>query len=194
MIETVIEMMNEHNVAIKLFQAKGVQNIIDAAEIIIDSMRNGGFLYLCGNGGSAADCQHIAGEFTGRFRKDRRALPAIAFTTDTSVLTCIGNDYKFENIFARQCEAVITAKDVLWAFSTSGTSKNIFAAVDVAKRRGSKVLAFVGKQNSQLEQMADVCICAQSDITSTSQEVHQMAYHIICNIVEQNLSKTEVKL
>ena len=150
-------------------------------------MSNDGFLYLCGNVGSAADCQHIAGEFVGRFRKERQALPAIAFTTDTSILTCIGNDYRFEDVFARQAEAMITNRDVLWVFSTSGTSKNILAAADVARRKGAKVIAFVGRQHSPLEQIADVCICAQCNLTSTSQEVHQLAYHIICNIVEQDL-------
>jgi len=187
MLKTAMDMINDHAAAIDTFRDRGLQPVVAAAEIIIDAMCNSGFLYLCGNGGSAADCQHIAGEFVGRFRQERPALPAIAFTTDTSILTCIGNDYRFEDIFARQAEAMITDRDVLWVFSTSGTSKNILAAADIAKKKGSKIIAFVGRQDSPLERIADVCVCAQCNLTSTSQEVHQLAYHIICNIVEQGM-------
>jgi len=175
MLKTAMDMINDHAAAIDTFRDRGLQPVVAAAEIIIDAMCNSGFLYLCGNGGSAADCQHIAGEFVGRFRQERPALPAIAFTTDTSILTCIGNDYRFEDIFARQAEAMITDRDVLWVFSTSGTSKNILAAADIAKKKGSKIIAFVGRQDSPLERIADVCVCAQCNLTSTSQEVHQLA-------------------
>jgi D-sedoheptulose 7-phosphate isomerase len=160
------------------------------ASIIADAFKGGNRLYLCGNGGSAADAQHIAGEFVGRFRKERKALPAVALTTDTSVLTCIGNDYTFSDVFARQVEAMVKPADILWAFSTSGNSPNVVAAAQLAKTRGAKILAFTGKVNSRLEDIADVCLCVPSPTTSGAQEIHQLAYHIICDIVEQKICKT----
>ncbi len=117
--------------------------------MIVKSLRAGGTIYLCGNGGSAADAQHIAGEFVGRFRAERRALPAVALSTDTSILTCIGNDYSFERVFARQVEALVRPGDVLWAFSTSGTSPNVLAAAEEARRKGARVIAFTGRAQQQ---------------------------------------------
>ena len=163
----------------------GIQTILSIAETIITALERDGRIYLCGNGGSAADCQHIAGELIGRFRRERKALPTIALSTDTSVLTCIGNDYSFEDVFARQVEALVKQNDVLWAFSTSGSSANVVKAVKLAKTHGAKVIAFTGKAKSPLEEIADQCLCAATPQTSTAQEVHQLAYHIICDLVEQ---------
>jgi D-sedoheptulose 7-phosphate isomerase len=109
----------------------------------------------------------------------------VALSTDTSVLTCIGNDYSFEDIFTRQVDALVKNVDILWAFSTSGSSMNVIAAAKSAKKKGAKVVAFTGKPKSELEKLADVCLCMASSQTSSAQEIHQLAYHIICNLVEQ---------
>ena len=174
-----------HKKILASFENIAVEKLSAAAALVSECFLSGHSLYLCGNGGSSADCQHIAGELVGRFRKERRALPAVSLSADTSVLTCIGNDYGFEDIFKRQVEALVKPGDCLWAFSTSGTSPNIIAAAALAKTRGAKVLAFTGKSDSQLEQIADVCICAASTVTSASQEIHVLGYHIICDLVEQ---------
>ena len=181
-IQETIEM---HRQLLDKFEQSGADVVVRAAEMITKSLRQGGCVYLCGNGGSAADCQHIAGEFVGRFRQERKALPAVALSTDTSILTCIGNDYSFEDIFARQVEALVKAEDILWAFSTSGSSANVIAAAKLAKQKAAKVVAFTGKSNSELEKLADVCLCVESPLTSSAQEIHQLAYHIICDLVEQ---------
>jgi D-sedoheptulose 7-phosphate isomerase len=130
------------------------------------------------------DCQHIAGEFVGRFRAERKALAAIAFSTDTSVITCIGNDYSFDDIFSRQAQALIKSGDILWAFSTSGKSKNIIKAVNAAKGKGATIISFTGKAESELEKISDICLCAATNYTSTSQEIHMLAYHIVCDLID----------
>ncbi len=175
-----------HKQAIDEFEKNSPALLQEIADAITKSLNNKGTVYLCGNGGSAADCQHIAGEFVGRFRKERKALPGVALSTDTSVITCLGNDYDYKDIFSRQVEALMDSQDMLWAFSTSGTSANVIKAAKAAKEKGAKVIAFTGKINSELEKISDYCICANANWTSTSQEVHQLSYHIICDIVEQN--------
>jgi D-sedoheptulose 7-phosphate isomerase len=187
MKQTVLDTIALHKKLLADFEADGVESVIAAAEMIINVMKNGGRLYLCGNGGSASDAQHVAGEFVGRFKKERKPLPAIALTADSAILTCIGNDYSFKDIFTRQVNALMTEKDVLWAFSTSGTSANIVAAAQAAKTKKAKVLAFTGKPKSTLEALADVCVCISAPTSGAAQEIHQLAYHIICDLVEQNL-------
>ncbi len=166
----------------------GVDIIAAIAEAITGALEADGTVYICGNGGSAADAQHIAGELVGRFCRERKALPAVAFSTDTSVLTSIANDYAYEKVFARQAEALVRQNDILWAFSTSGTSANVIAAVEIARAKGAGVMAFTGRTDSELEHMADLCFCADSESTARSQEIHQLAYHIICDLVERNFA------
>jgi len=184
--ERITEAIATHRRMVEAFEASAVDTVVAVVETIVQSLHNGGTLYLCGNGGSAADAQHIAGEFVGRFRCERRALPAVALSTDTSVLTCIGNDYDYESVFARQVEALVRPGDVLWGFSTSGSSPNVLKAAETAKRKGARVIAFTGRPNSRLEAMADLCLCAEAALTARSQEIHQLAYHIVCDLVEQN--------
>lgn len=181
------EAVETHRAMLAAFESHGIGTVIAMAQAIVRSLQNNGTLYLCGNGGSAADAQHIAGEFVGRFRMERRPLPAVALSTDTSVLTCIGNDYDYQSVFSRQAEALVRPGDVLWAFSTSGTSPNVLKAAETAKRKGACVLAFTGRINSKLQAMADLCLCAEAAVTARSQEIHQLAYHIICDLVEQSL-------
>jgi D-sedoheptulose 7-phosphate isomerase len=180
------EAIETHRAMLATFESEGIATVVAIAEAIVQSLRNGGTLYLCGNGGSAADAQHIAGEFVGRFRIERRALPAVALSTDTSVLTCIGNDFDYQSVFSRQVEALVRPGDILWAFSTSGTSPNVLKAADAAHRKGARVLAFTGRANSKLQAMADLCLCAEAAVTARSQEIHQLAYHIVCDLVEQS--------
>jgi D-sedoheptulose 7-phosphate isomerase len=169
-------------------EADGIRIIEDIAKTIIKSIEKGGTLYICGNGGSAADAQHIAGEFIGRFLKNRKALPAVALSTDTSVITSIANDYGFDDIFVKQVEGLVKKQDCLWALSTSGSSPNIIKAAKLAKKRGAKVIAFTGRKNSSLEKIADVCLCTEADKTFAVQEIHQIAYHIICGLVERHFA------
>jgi len=160
--------------------------MVSIAQAITRALEQNGTVYLCGNGGSAADAQHIAGELVGRFRRERKALAAVALSTDTSIITSIANDYAYENVFSRQVEALVREGDILWAFSTSGSSANVIAAVQSAKKKGAYVIAFTGTINSKLEHIADICFCADAESTARSQEIHQLAYHIICDLVEQS--------
>jgi D-sedoheptulose 7-phosphate isomerase len=187
MNRVVLDTIAIHKKLLADFEASGVEKVVVAAEMIITAMKTGGRLYLCGNGGSASDAQHVAGEFIGRFKKERKALPAVALTADSAILTCIGNDYSFKDVFARQIEGLMTEKDVLWAFSASGKSPNIIEAANAAKAKKAKILAFTGKAKSPLESMADVCVCIDAPSSGAAQEIHQLAYHIICDLVEQKL-------
>ena len=181
----IAEAIETHKKMTADFEKDGIETIAAIAETITTVLQQGGTVYLCGNGGSAADAQHIAGELVGRFTRERKALAAVAFSTDTSVLTCIANDYSYEKVFARQAEALVRKGDILWAFSTSGTSANVIAAVQVAQEKDARVIAFTGRNGSKLEQIADICFCADAESTARSQEIHQLAYHIICDLVER---------
>ena len=186
--DKITAVFGEHRRLFDQFEKSGAAvAIAGAVKIIVESLRNGGTVYICGNGGSAADAQHIAGELVGRFLKERKGYRAVALTTDTSILTSIGNDYSFDDIYSRQVEALVRAGDVLIALSTSGSSKNILAAAKVARIGGAKVVAFTGKSNSELEKMAEVTICAAAPTSAQSQELHQVAYHLICGLVEESL-------
>jgi len=162
--------------------------IARAAAIIAESFQRGGKLLLCGNGGSAADCQHVAAELVNRLSKDRerRALPALALTTDTSCLTAYANDYGFEGVYARQVEAFGTAGDVLLAISTSGSSPNVLAAADVARARGLSVVALLG-ETGRLAGAADVAIQVPSRDSQLIQQLHLAVEHMICELVERAL-------
>jgi D-sedoheptulose 7-phosphate isomerase len=184
MKNTIKDTIVRHKSVLAEFEKQAQDVIPAAAKLLIDCLKKGGCIFTCGNGGSAADSQHIAAELIGRFRRERKALPAIALTTDTSILTAMANDYSFEQIFARQVEALARKGDVLWAFSTSGTSKNVLAAARLAKEKGAKVLAFTGKPNTPLEKLSDVCVALDGP-TATVQEIHQVAYHILCDLVEE---------
>ena len=185
----ITETIETHKKMLADFQESGIETVAGIAQAITTALEQNGTIYLCGNGGSAADAQHIAGELVGRFRRERKALAAVALSTDTSVITCIANDYAYENVFSRQVEALVRKGDILWAFSTSGTSANVIAAVQSAKQKGAYVIAFTGTINSKLEQIADICFCADAESTARSQEIHQLAYHIICDLVEQSFAK-----
>lgn len=189
MKEVIKEAIAAHKQLVDEFEAGCIDDVVAAAETIIACFKAGGTVYICGNGGSAADAQHIAGEFIGRLKADRRSLPAVALSTDTSVLTCVGNDYGFDEIFARQVEGLMRKGDILWAFSTSGTSANVLRAVKVAGDRGAKIIAFTGKKDTPLESAADVCVTVDAKWSCQSQEMHQLAYHVICDLVEREFCR-----
>ena len=159
--------------------------IVEAVEIIVSSYRAGGGVFLFGNGGSAADAQHVAGELVGRFLKERRALKCEALSTNTSVLTCLANDYDFEMIFARQLEANARAGDVAVGLSTSGNSPNVVAGLKFARENGMKTIAFTGPGGGACADFADVLLDVPADATPRVQEVHQVIYHAICELVER---------
>jgi D-sedoheptulose 7-phosphate isomerase len=184
----ITDTIETHKKMLAEFEKSGLEKIAAISQAIVKSLKHNGTVYICGNGGSAADAQHIAGEMMGRFRRERKALPAVALSTDTSIITCIANDYAYEKIFERQVEALVREGDILWAFSTSGTSSNVVAAAESAKKKGAYVIAFTGRINSKLEQIADICFCAEDESTARSQEIHQLAYHIICDLVECNFT------
>lgn len=180
----ITEVIKAHKELVAELQERCVDTITEAAKAIVNALRRNGTVYTCGNGGSAADAQHVASELTGKFERERQPLRAIALTTDTSVMTSIANDYGYELVFAKQVEALVREGDILWAFSTSGSSSNILAAVELANKKRACVLAFTGRPDSKLEKIADICLCANTPSTARSQEIHQVAYHIICGLVE----------
>ncbi len=168
---------------------KNLPQIVKTAEVIMEAFNNHHKLFFCGNGGSAADSQHIAAEFVGRFQKERAAWPAIALTTDTSALTALGNDYSFDIVFARQLQALGQKGDVLVAISTSGNSKNVLEAVKQAKAIGIKTVGVTGGSGGQLAALCDIAIIAASSKTARIQESHLCIFHAICELVENSLTQ-----
>lgn len=158
-----------------------------AAEMLIECLKGGHKVLLCGNGGSAADSQHVACELVGRFQVDRKALAAIALTTDTSVLTAVANDYDYEQIFMRQVQALGSSGDCLVALSTSGNTVNVLKAADAARSQGMKVIALTGETGGQLKNMCDCLIAVPSTVTAHVQEAHITVLHVICELVEKAL-------
>ncbi len=157
------------------------------AALCVDALRGGRKLLLAGNGGSAADAQHWAGELVSRFYYDRPGLPAIALTTDSSILTAIGNDYGYDYTFARQIEALGQAGDVFLAISTSGNSPNILRAAEAARARGVKVVGFTGEGGGKLAPLADLCFRVPSGETPRIQEGHEFIGHLLCALIEQEM-------
>lgn len=160
-----------------------------AAEACITALNNGGKVLLAGNGGSAADAQHIAGEFVSRFAFDRPGLPAIALTTDTSILTAIGNDYGYEKLFARQVQAHAQKGDIFIAYSTSGKSPNVIAALQEARSRGVVCIGMTGNCGGPMKELCDHCLDVPSADTPKIQEGHALLGHILCGLIEGALFK-----
>lgn len=157
---------------------------LETTHAIIERLRQQGTLLICGNGGSAADAQHFAAELIGRFSSDRPSIRALALTTDSSIMTAVGNDYGYDQIFKRQCEAWCTPKDILIAISTSGNSPNVIAACQIARQKGSYVVAWTGDYESQIESFAHVTVKAPSRSTPRIQEIHEFLGHVLCQAIE----------
>ena len=158
---------------------------LTAAAAIVDAFGRGGKLLLFGNGGSAADAQHVAAEFVGRFQRERAALAAIALTTDTSILTSIGNDYSYERVFVRQIEALGRPGDVAFGISTSGGSRNVLVAIEEARAAGLQTIALTGRDGGAVGRAAAIHVNVPSTSTARVQEVHRTLLHVICDIVER---------
>jgi len=163
--------------------------MVQAADVIDQCLRAGNKLLVCGNGGSAADASHFATELVVRFAKDRRALPAICLTSDSGILTAAGNDYGFDEVFARQVAAFGVPGDVLICLTTSGTSKNVIRALEEAKARKLRTIAFLGRDGGSSTGIADIDLLVKSDSTARIQEAHQVLLHVLCEIIETRLEK-----
>src|SRR5437762_2327501 len=161
-----------------------------AADLIGECFRTGNKLLICGNGGSASDASHFSTELVVRFVKDRRALPAICLASDTGILTAAGNDYGFDNIFARQVAAFGVPGDVLICLTTSGKSKNVVRALEEGKARGLKTIVFLGRDGGSTTGIADIDLLVKDDSTARIQEAHQLVIHVLCEIIEAQLDKT----
>ena len=186
-MKTFISDLEQHQRVIK--QLADCTDVIEAAgALLIKTLKQGGKLLLCGNGGSAADSQHIAAEFVVRYEKKRQALAAIALTTDSSILTAHANDFDFETVFSRQVEALGNEKDCLIAISTSGKSKNILRAVDAAKSKGMIVIGLTGCEGGELSKQATVSVIVPSVVTARIQEAHILIGHWWCGAIEEALS------
>ena len=181
--------LNESSIVNKdaVIDQKFVQQLKVAADLLIDTFRNNGKVLLAGNGGSAADCQHIAAEFIGRLNFDRKPLPAIALTANTSNLTCIANDYGYENIFSRQIQALANENDTLIVYTTSGKSKNIIKSVIEAKPRLKSIISLTGAFSDELAGYSDAILSVKTAKTTRIQEIHAIAGHIMCECVEETL-------
>ena len=182
---TVIEKELEAHRKVLEQTVAGLQHFIYTAGVIVtEALEAGNKILLCGNGGSAADAQHIAAELTGRYKVERRGLPAIALTTDTSALTAIANDYGYEQVFARQIEALARSGDVIIGISTSGNSPNVVYALERAKEIGCKAIGLSGKGGGEMNNVCDLNIIVPSDDTARIQEMHILIGHILCQLVD----------
>ncbi|MFC2004093.1 D-sedoheptulose 7-phosphate isomerase [Chloroflexota bacterium] len=187
----------QREIARKLQESAEVKSAIAKSKIseierivssIIAAYKTGGKVVLFGNGGSAADAQHIAGELVGRFKLERQSLPAIALTTNTSILTAVANDYGYERVFSRQVEALVNEKDVVIGISTSGNSPSVIEAIKTAKMKGAKTIGLTGGNGGKLAEVVDLVLIVPSDDTARIQEAHITIGHIVCELVEKELS------
>jgi D-sedoheptulose 7-phosphate isomerase len=175
-IEVKTDLLNQH-----------VSIIVDLSRLLIDALRAGKKLVLFGNGGSAADAQHVAAELVNRFQMDRDALPAIALTTDTSILTSVGNDLAFDELFSRQVRALVQRDDVAVGISTSGNSSNVINGIIAAKERGAVTVGFTGQSGGRLKDLVDICCHVSSDSTGRIQEAQITIWHALCEVIEREI-------
>jgi len=168
-----------------------IGQIVEVTELTIECLKKGGKVILFGNGGSASDSQHIAAELVGRFKRDRAGLPAIALTTNTSILTAVANDYGYDVVFAKQVEALAQKNDLIIGISTSGKAKNVACGIRQAKKMGLKTIALTGGDGGDLAKLADLSVLVPSSVTARIQEAHITIGHAICDIVEQTLFREE---
>lgn len=178
--------LQEHNALLATLHSLN-EDVLLAGKMAAETLQNGGKILFCGNGGSAADSQHLAAELTGRFIKDRGPLAAMALSTDTSALTCIGNDYSFEEVFARQVAGLGRPGDLLIGISTSGNSRNVIRAVEAAQKQGIQTLGLLGRDGGLLRSQCNHSIVVPSPVTARIQECHILIGHTLCGLIEQEL-------
>jgi D-sedoheptulose 7-phosphate isomerase len=186
MINTINEEFSSHLETITAVIGSMENDIATASTIIVEALKNGNKVLLCGNGGSAADAQHIAAELTGRYKTERRGLPGIALTTDTSALTAIGNDYGYDRVFDRQVESLANKGDVIIGISTSGNSKNVVSALKLGQDLGCKTVGFTGRDGGAMNDVCNINLVVPSNNTPRIQEMHILFGHTICQIIDNN--------
>ncbi|MCX5835613.1 MAG: D-sedoheptulose 7-phosphate isomerase [Deltaproteobacteria bacterium] len=187
MEDNIVRIFKESSQLKEIFVNENLSRIVRVVEAVTGALKAGNKILLFGNGGSAADAQHIAGEFVNRFIIERPPLPAIALSTDTSVITSIGNDYDFSEIFSKQIRAIGQTGDVAWGISTSGKSPNIIKALETAKKMGLVTIAFTGRDGGDIARMVDYSLNVSSNSTPRVQEVHITVAHVICEMVDFKL-------
>ncbi len=187
MLNDVKAQLQAHRSLFELMENDMAPQIADMAALLADSFRNGNKLLVMGNGGSAADAQHFAAEMVGRFKLERKALPAVALSTDTSILTAIGNDYGFDVVFRRQVEALAASGDVVVGISTSGNSPNVQSALELARKRGCRTIGLLGRDGGSIKSVCDLALVIPSNDTPRIQEGHTTIIHIVCDLVEKAL-------
>jgi D-sedoheptulose 7-phosphate isomerase len=186
MKQAIIEEFQSHLETIQSVIGTMEDDLEKASQMAVDTIKRGNKVLLCGNGGSAADAQHIAAEFTGRYKTERRGLPAIALTTDTSALTAIGNDYGYDRVFDRQVEALANEGDLVIGISTSGNSKNVISALSLAKEMGCNTLGLSGRDGGAMNDVCDINLVVPSNNTPRIQEIHILFGHTICQCIDNN--------
>lgn len=189
-IESINKLIDESSKAI-LETKKISEKISKVVEIILKGLQNDNKVIIFGNGGSAADSQHFAAELIGRYLIERKSLAAISLTTDSSIITALGNDYGFEYIFSRQCESIVKKNDIVIAISTSGQSKNVINAILTSQKRGAVTIALTGNDGGELQKIADVSLTVPSNSTPRIQEAHRIIIHTICELVEQSFKNSK---
>lgn len=177
--------VDEHLKLASAFPKNSIESILNVANLFIQTVHGGGAIYWCGNGGSAADSQHLAAELIGRFKRERKAIRSAALTTDTSILTALGNDYSFDEIFARQVEGLVRENDVVVGISTSGNSRNVLLALEKTRTLGGKTVGLLGRDGGAIKHKSDLTVIVPSNDTARIQEMHIMIGHIVCDLVEQ---------
>jgi len=185
MIKDVKLQLQSQRAVCELIERDMATQIVEFANMLTELFKNGGKLLVMGNGGSAADAQHFVAEIVGRFKLERRALPAVALTTDTSILTAIGNDYGYESVFSRQVEALANDGDLVVGISTSGNSPNIFKALQEARLKGCRTVGLLGKSGGSIKDLCDLVLIIPSDDTPRIQEGHITIIHIVCDLMEK---------
>lgn len=191
MLEDVRHQLQVHNETVTKVAADLCGPIVDCARRLIEALSKGGKVLIMGNGGSAADAQHFAAELVGRFLLERKALPAIALTTDSSILTAVGNDYGFDDIFKRQVEALAQPGDVLVGISTSGRSLNVRRALETGKKIGATTVGLLGRDGGEIGELVDISLIVPSFETPRVQEAHLLIIHILCDLIEKGLFAPE---
>ena len=187
MLESIRRQLSEHRAVIEMIELNMVEQIAEAVELLVTALASGRKLLVMGNGGSAADAQHFVAEIVGRFKLERAALPAISLTTDSSILTAIGNDYGFDAVFSRQVEAHAVSGDVVVGISTSGNSPNVIAALKKANELGCATISLLGRDGGAIRAVSRLSLVVPSHDTPRIQEGHITIIHIICDLVEQRL-------
>lgn len=184
-MEIIKQRFDEHIALARQVADSGIlEQVAECAAIIQAALKNGKKVLFCGNGGSAADSQHLAAEFVGRFQKERAGLPALALTVDTSILTAVANDYGYDTVFARQVQALGAEGDVLVGLSTSGNSKNVLAAIEVAKAKGMRCIGLTAAGGGKMAAACDICLAIPCPVTARAQELHILIGHILCELVD----------